>query len=186
VRNLAERSAKAAKSTAELIESSGKQVQAGVAITNETEVALGEIVQNVVKVKDIVGEIAAASEEETRALAQISKAMSQVNSGAQSSSTQSEQLASTADELGGLAEQLNHEVARFQLHVQDRGNGDHKNYPMSHLTPEMIRVISELIQKQHPASTTVAETKPRTRPNKAGNGHDPISLDRDDRGYAQF
>ncbi|MCL4395460.1 MAG: methyl-accepting chemotaxis protein, partial [Chloroflexi bacterium] len=102
VRNLAERSAKAAKSTAELIDEAGRRTQDGVKITDETSGALTEIVQNVVKVKDLVGEIAAASEEQSKSLAQINTAMAQVNQGAQSSSAQSQELSSTADELGGL------------------------------------------------------------------------------------
>ncbi|CAG0946967.1 partial Methyl-accepting chemotaxis protein IV, partial [Anaerolineae bacterium] len=115
VRNLAERSAKAAKSTAELIEEAGRRTQDGVKLTDETGTALTEIVQNGVKVKDLVGEIAAASEEQSKSIAQINTAMAQVNQGAQSSSAQSQELSSTADELGGLADQLRQEAARFKL-----------------------------------------------------------------------
>ena len=123
VRNLAERSAKAARSTAELIEDSNRRVQEGVSISTETATSLGEIVQNVVKVKDLVAEIAAASEEQSKALGQINIAMSQVSQGTQSNSAQSEELASTADELGGLADRLREEVARFQLRKSSRTAG---------------------------------------------------------------
>ncbi len=158
VRNLAERSAKAAKSTAELIESSGQRVKEGVKITNETDQALGEIVGNVVKVRDLVGEIAANSEEQTGLLDQISKAMAQVSSGAQSSSAQSEQLASTADELNGLAEQLRQEVERFQLQKKAEGPAIKGIGSMAHvtpesLTPEMLETLQQwLHQYLHPAA----------------------------------
>ncbi len=162
VRNLAERSAKAAHSTAELIEDSNRRVQEGVSISAETSTSLGEIVQNVVKVKDLVAEIAAASEEQSKALGQINIAMSQVSQGTQSNSSQSEELASTADELGGLADRLREEVARFQLRAG-----------------QTIRPGAETSRKQ-PARSA----KP-----KGGNGSNrlaPASIDRDERGYADF
>ncbi len=169
VRNLAERSAKAAHSTAELIEDSNRRVQEGVSISAETSTSLGEIVQNVVKVKDLVAEIAAASEEQSKALGQINIAMSQVSQGTQSNSSQSEELASTADELGGLADRLREEVARFQLRAGQAAN----------LTAQAIRPAAETPNKQ-PARSA----KP-----KGGNGSRrlaPASIDRDERGYADF
>jgi methyl-accepting chemotaxis protein len=168
VRNLAERSAKAAKTTADLIEGSGKQVQEGVKITSETDAALGEIVQDVIKVKDLVGEIAAASGEESRALAQISRAMSQVNSGAQSTSAQSEELASTAEELGNLAEQLGAEMARFELrhaaqaNVLATGAGPFGALSLSQvtsetLTPEMIETLRQWVQARLATASVTQE-----------------------------
>ncbi len=198
VRNLAERSAKAAKSTAELIEGSTKQVQEGVKITDATKVALGEIVENVVKVKDLVGEIAAASEEEAKSLAQISKAMGQVNSGAQSASAQSEQLASSAEGVSGLAGKLREEVTRFQL--RQAGSGDGAVPPAEAwnalaqelpdgITPDILRALEEMIA-EHARSSAVgpaggAAEQPAVE-SVAGNGHELGSLDRDARGYDEF
>ena len=192
VRNLAERSAKAAKSTAELIEGSAHQVQVGVAITHDTDAALGEIVGNVVKVKDIVSEIAAAGEEESESLAQISKAMSQVSTGAQSASAQSEQLASTADELNSLAERMRQEVAHFQLRATEGFEGNSEaaaelakllGSGAGGVTPEMLAKLRELTQGQPAAPRGPAA------PLKAGRSsgkHANPSLDRDARGYDQF
>jgi methyl-accepting chemotaxis protein len=195
VRNLAERSAKAAKSTAELIESSGQRVREGVEITGETDVALGEIVENVVKVRDLVGEIAAASEEQTTSLAQISKAMSQVNGGAQSASAQSEQLASTADELNGLAEQLRQEVDRFQLREANRlqGTGVASAEVMQALahklpdemTPEMLQALRQWLE-QKPQAIIGALGAKSQKTMTGSNGHKATSLNRDARGYDQF
>ncbi len=198
VRNLAERSAKAAKSTAELIEGSTKQVQEGVKITDATEVALGEIVENVVKVKDLVGEIAAASEEEARSLAEIGKAMGQVNSGAQGASAQSEQLASTADELNGLADKLREEVARFQLKQGGPGQmGSSVSGLLEALgqgmpggvTPEMVAALQKLMgeRTERKADQPVAKSvAPIPHKAAAGNGRPGGSLDRDARGYDEF
>ena len=73
--NLAERSAKAAKSTAELIDSASRHVREGVAITGETRAAFGEIARCVSGVKDQVGGITETGREQTLALEQISAAM---------------------------------------------------------------------------------------------------------------
>ncbi|MCL4394537.1 MAG: methyl-accepting chemotaxis protein [Chloroflexi bacterium] len=179
VRNLAERSAKAAKSTAELIDEAGRRTQDGVKITDETGGALAEIVQNVVKVKDLVGEIAAASEEQSRSLAQINSAMAQVNQAAQSSSAQSQELSSTADELGGLADQLRQEAARFRL----RQNGaEGKSAAPAGLTPEMFKALNEMVQYQ---KHTAGAAAPKAHEN-GGDGKAIPALDRDACGYGKF
>jgi len=166
VRNLAERSAKAAKSTAELIEDSSRRVAEGVSMTGETAQSLNEIVQNVVKVKDLVGEIAAASEEQTKALNQISQAITQVSQGTQSNSSQSEELASTADELGGLADRLRDEVDRFKL----SGNTD-------------TAAALELVQTRQKSNGKSGSAKTNNR----GKVLEGIrNVDRDERGYGKF
>jgi methyl-accepting chemotaxis protein len=177
VRNLAERSAKAAKSTAELIEDSSRRVAEGVSITGETAQSLNEIVLNVIKVKDLVSEIAAASDEQTKALNQISQAINQVSQGTQSNSSQSEELASTADELGGLAERLREEVDRFQL--RNENNNNWGGLP-SGMTPEMLQAAMAAIQKQ--SSSMGINQKSAGR--KKGNGANTIDLD--ERGYGNF
>jgi methyl-accepting chemotaxis protein len=176
VRNLAERSAKAAKSTAELIEDSSRRVAEGVSMTGETAQSLNEIVQNVVKVKDLVGEIAAASDEQTKALNQISQAINQVSQGTQSNSSQSEELASTADELGGLADRLREEVDRFKLRqVKD----EQWNGLPAGLTPEMLQAALSAVQKNGSKKAS-GKTNLKVKPEGLK------SVDRDERGYGNF
>ena len=181
VRNLAERSAKAAKSTAELIEEAGRRTQDGVKLTDETGASLTEIVQNVVKVKDLVGEIAAASDEQAKMLQQISAAIVQVNQGAQSSSSQSQELSSTADELGGLADQLRQETARFQLRQKGAGA---ESGPQTTLTPEMMQALNEMVQHQKHVPGIATPAKSPVHGN--GNGKAIPAIDRDTRGYGKF
>jgi len=177
VRSLAERSAKAAKSTAELIEEAGRRTRDGVAVTVETMNALTEIVQNVTKVKDLVGEIAAATEEQSASLAQINIGIAQVNQGTQSASSQSEELASTADELGGLGDRLRQEVARFQLR-DGKGNGTAAMFlgglPEG-ITPEMLQALQALAQQ-----TDVGHFAAKPKRERVS------AIDRDERGYGQF
>lgn len=172
VRNLAGRSAKAAKETAELIETSGYRVEEGVNISKETAGALNEIVQNVVKVKDLVAEISAASNEQSKGLGQISSAMVQVSQSTQGSSQQSEELASTAVELGNLAHQMREEVRRFQL-TEER-----------HHTPMVAApaVITERLPRPAAGVTKLANGKS----NGKSNGKLELVLDEDERGYGNF
>ncbi len=115
VRDLAGRSAEAAKETAELIEQSTAQVTEGVKVADATAESLEGIVGNVVKVRDLVAEISTASEEQTKGIVQINDAMSQISDGAQSGSQQSMEMASAADQLASLTDQLATEIARFRL-----------------------------------------------------------------------
>jgi methyl-accepting chemotaxis protein len=180
VRNLAERSAKAAKETTNLIEDAASKVKDGVAIANQTAAAMAEATQNAMKVRDIAGEVAAASEEQTRSIAQINTAMLQVNQGAQSNSSQSEELASTADELAGLADKLSEEVGRFKLR-QQQFLGQAGGLP-ANITPEMLQALMRLTESR---PTEKAGTLAKAN---GGNGHRPAkaAIDRDERGYGAF
>jgi methyl-accepting chemotaxis protein len=180
VRNLAGRSAKAARETAELIEDAGRRVEEGVDIAGETAAALGEIVQHVSRVRDLVGEIAAASEDQASGVAQVSRAMVQVNEGAQAASQQSEELASTADELGNLAGILHEQTARFRLKEQESYTGALRGMP-----PEMVRQVAELVRAQGAAGGAPQAPEPQA---VKGDGDTKLELplDRDERGYGEF
>jgi methyl-accepting chemotaxis protein len=180
VRNLAGRSAKAARETAELIENASRQVEEGVVIAAGTESALGEIVQNVVKVKDLVAEIAAASDDQARGVAQVSSAMVQVNQGAQGTSQQSEELASTADELGQLAEMLHKQVIRFKLRERPTIAPS-----VAGMTPEMMRQVAALVKAQGVGGDGGLAVVKRPTVERGGDGLE-LPLDRDERGYGEF
>jgi methyl-accepting chemotaxis protein len=117
VRSLAERSAKAAKETATLIEDSVAKVGQGVAIADSTRGALKEIVTNVVKVVDLAGDIAAASNEQSSALAAVSDSMRQVTEGAQAGSQQSNEVASAAEEMGRQMTVLKESLDKYRVNT---------------------------------------------------------------------
>ncbi len=106
VRNLAQRSAKAAKETTELIEGSVKKVENGTDIANATAKALEEIVGGVTKVTDLVGEIASASNEQAQGIEQVNTGLGQIDQVTQSNTASAEESASAAEELSGQAAQL--------------------------------------------------------------------------------
>ncbi len=118
VRNLAARSAKAAKETAELIEGSVKKAENGAQIADKTAEALAEIVTGVTKVTDLVAEIAAASNEQAQGIGQVSQGLSQIDQVTQQNTANAEQSAAAAEELSSQAAQLRQMLARFTLKQQ--------------------------------------------------------------------
>ena len=93
VRNLAARSAEAAKGTTDLIEGSINKVQAGTKIANDTASALNEIVEGIEKAAALVGGIASASNEQASAISQVNQGIEQVAQVVQNNSATAEQSA---------------------------------------------------------------------------------------------
>jgi methyl-accepting chemotaxis protein len=120
VRNLAQRSAEAAKETTELIEGSVKNVENGTNIANETATALEEIVEGVTKVTDLVAEIAAASNEQATGIEQVNTALGQIDQVTQSNTANAEESAAAAEELSSQASELQTMISQFNLRNQMR------------------------------------------------------------------
>ncbi|MFU8788602.1 MAG: methyl-accepting chemotaxis protein [Methylobacter sp.] len=93
VRNLAQRSAIAAKQSHDLIQNSLQKVRSGTAFVNETGVALTEIVNSVGQVGDMVSQIASASAEQTAGIDQVNQAVSQMDDITQQNAALAEQAA---------------------------------------------------------------------------------------------
>ena len=115
VRNLAQRSAEAARNTADLIEGSVKNAEDGVTINEEVLGKLGEINGQIGKVNEVMGEIAAASDQQSQGVEQVNTAVDQMNQVTQQSAANSEESASAAEELTGQAEEMRNMVAGFTL-----------------------------------------------------------------------
>jgi len=118
VRSLAARSAKAARETADLIEGSKGRVDEGNRIAKETATALSEIVGGIIKVGDLVGEMAAASNEQAQGIAQISQGLGQIDQVTQQNTATAEETAAAAEELSGQADELRGLVGQFTLKGQ--------------------------------------------------------------------
>ena len=115
VRNLAQRSAEAARNTADLIEGSVKNSEDGVAINEEVMKNLGEINGQIGKVNEVMGEIAAASDQQNQGVEQVNTAVDQMNQVTQQSAANSEESASAAEELTAQAAEMRNMVGSFTL-----------------------------------------------------------------------
>ena len=129
VRNLAARSATAAKETAEMIENSIKTVERGASLVSKTGEALEDIKNGSVKVADIVGEITTSSNEQAQGITQINEGLSQIDKVTQTNTASAEQSASASEELSGQANQLRELIDRFKL-TKDSSYGSSMNARM--------------------------------------------------------
>ncbi len=129
VRNLAARSAKAAKETAELIEGSVEKTRNGTQIAEATSEALAEIVSSVTKVTDLVGEIAAASNEQAQGINQTNQALSQIDQVTQQNTASAEESAAASEELSGQAMHMKEMMTRFKLRDLGRSTGRQQALP---------------------------------------------------------
>ncbi len=115
VRNLAERSATAAKETTEMIEESNENVSSGAKIATKTAEALEEIVQNSTQVTDLVNEIATASNEQSEAVGQIVTALGQIDQVTQRNTASAEESAAASEELSSQAMLLKQMIGEFTI-----------------------------------------------------------------------
>ncbi|MCB1191551.1 MAG: MCP four helix bundle domain-containing protein [Leptospiraceae bacterium] len=115
VRNLAARSANAAKETTVLIEGSVQKVEVGKKIANNTADALNKIVEGVTEVTGLIGQIAIASTEQATGISEVSRGVNQVSQVTVTTSQTAEETASASESLSKQSMIFNDLVSRFKL-----------------------------------------------------------------------
>ncbi|TLS49374.1 HAMP domain-containing protein [Paenibacillus antri] len=163
VRNLAARSANAAKETTVLIEGSIKKVEAGTRIANDTAAALEKIVGGVGKAADLVGSIASASNEQAAGIMQANQGIAQVSEVIQANSATSEECAAASEELSGQSEQLKEMVGKFRLkrNASSTVFGGYEAY--AGLDSNRARLAPAFARAEVAAASAPASGKPRIR-----------------------
>ena len=106
VRNLAMRSADAAKNTSVLIEGTVNKIKYGSDLVATTNEAFAEVAVSSSKVGELVGEIAAASQEQAQGIDQINKAVAEMDKVTQQTAANAEESASASEEMNAQAEQM--------------------------------------------------------------------------------
>jgi len=115
VRNLAQRSAKAAKETTELIEGSVTKTQYGTQMAHATHEALGKIINGIKRVTDFIEEINSASKEQVQGIDEVTEALTQIDMVTQANTASAEESAAASEELAGQSLQLKDVLSKFKL-----------------------------------------------------------------------
>ncbi len=136
VRNLAMRSADAAKNTAELIEGTVKKVNDGSELVHKTNEAFKEVGKSVSRGGDLVGEISAASDEQASGIEQVNIAVTEMDKVIQQNAANAEESASASEELNAQAEQMKDYVSELVAMVG--GSQDTKTIRTSRSTRKIV------------------------------------------------
>lgn len=115
VRNLAQRSAEAAKEIKSLITNSVERVEQGTALVDQAGMTMNEVVTSIRHVTDIMNEINNASSEQSDGITQVGDAVTQMDENTQQNAALVEQTAAAAESLKNQAQQLVKAIAMFQI-----------------------------------------------------------------------
>ena len=124
VRNLAMRSAEAAKNTSGLIEGTVKKIKEGSELVIKTNHEFSEVTKSTAKIGELVSEIAAASQEQAHGIGQINNAVTEMDRITQQTAANAEESASAAGEMIGQAEQLKNHISDLTDALGINGNGN--------------------------------------------------------------
>jgi len=194
VRSLAGRSAEAAKEIKSLISDSVQRVEQGTALVDQAGITMTEVVSSIRRVTDIMGEISAASTEQSTGVAQVGEAVAQMDQATQQNAALVEESAAAAESLKTQAQQLVQAVAVFKL---AQGSESHAmasaapSAPSSQLAapapgrsfpaverrgPDRTKNVTRLAQRatarQAPAEPPALTAKVATRKNATAGGDD--------------
>ena len=181
IRNLAGRSAKAARETSDLIEDASTRVKSGVRIADETRAAFTKIAGDIQQVQTLVRDIAVASEEQARGVTQINLAVGEIAKSALATSQQADELAASATEMQSATETMRSDFSRFKLRPIEVPKS--KAVSLDSLSPEMLDQLRSMMAAQMGTAGPVYD-KPLV--NGHANGSARGNTDRDDRGFANF
>jgi len=121
VRSLAQRSAEAAKEIKQLISASVEKVETGSRLVSDAGATMTDIVQSVQRVTDMIGEITAASSEQSSGVSQVNKAISNLDQMTQQNAALVEESAAAAQSLREQADHLAREVSMFKVNAASYG-----------------------------------------------------------------
>jgi len=145
VRSLAGRSADAAKEIKTLINASVERVEQGSVLVNQAGTTMSEVVSSIRRVTDIMGEISAASTEQSAGVAQVGEAITQMDQATQQNAALVEESAAAAGSLKSQAQQLVQAVAVFKLGEQAQ------SHAVSTLATPLARLSAPPARKSFPA-----------------------------------
>jgi methyl-accepting chemotaxis protein len=162
VRNLAQRSASAAKEIKSLITDSVAQVEAGSKLVNQAGKTMDEVVASVKKVSDIVAEITSAGKEQEVGIEQINQAITEMDAVTQQNAALVEQAAAASASMQEQAENLSRVVSVFKLD-QHAATASVAAAPPARPAPPPRPAQAPRPQLARPASAQVTQLRPATK-----------------------
>ncbi|NUO07339.1 MAG: DUF3365 domain-containing protein [Candidatus Brocadia sp.] len=176
VRNLAQRCSVASKETAELINSRVVSTENAAKIADKFAANLKEIVTEAKKVTDLAGEIAAASQEQSDGITQISRAVADVDTVTQQNAANAEELASSSEELSSQAENLKtiiHELAVEIGNINENLETSDKSQPHTYFEKESQFSRKDTSVNRSKQVIQINKTRNFSKPYNKGNGNGP-------------
>ncbi|MBI5604494.1 MAG: MCP four helix bundle domain-containing protein [Deltaproteobacteria bacterium] len=167
VRNLAMRAAEAAKNTSNLIEGTVKKIKNGSDIVSRTNEAFVKVAGGSKKVSELVGEIAAASNEQAQGTEQINKAVGEMDRVVQQNAANAEESASASEEMNGQAEQMKKFVEALVTIIGGHTNG--------HDSISLEQKREKIIGRANAHQIRTGLQKALPRPDRKGNGKGLLS-----------
>ena len=158
VRNLAMRAAEAAKNTADLIEGTVKKVNDGSDLVTRTNEAFAQVAESAKKVGSLVGEIAAASNEQAQGIDQVNTAVADMDKVTQQNAANAEESASAAEEMNAQAEQMRDYVNDLVTLV-----GGKAAQTATHSEPQETRGHGTRRTRVQGAAKALSAPRPRTK-----------------------
>ena len=161
VRSLAQRSAEAAKEIKQLINSSVESVTAGTALVDKAGATMQDVVSSIRRVTDLVGEISAASTEQSQGVSQVGEAITQMDTTTQQNAALVEESAAAAESLKRQAQELVQAVSHFKITGSNAYTSVAKA-PVAHAstTAAAVRVASQPAQVAKVSSSKSAAAAP--------------------------
>jgi len=163
VRSLAGRSADAAKEIKALITDSVERVGQGTALVDQAGSTMTEVVNSIRRVTDIMGEISAASTEQSAGVAQVGEAVTQMDQATQQNAALVEESAAAAESLKSQAQQLVQAVSVFKLAHGQGASTMVRSAPVAAAAPRPVAASYPAVERRSPVrSKNVARIAPRS------------------------
>jgi methyl-accepting chemotaxis protein len=179
VRNLAQRSASAAKEIKDLINDSVEKVKAGSELVDESGKTLAEIMESVKKVTDIVAEIAAASQEQSAGIEQVNNAVTQMDGVTQQNAALVEEASAASKAMQQQANSLVQQIGFFKNAMSAAASSTHvEQFARPAAAPPVAAVRAAAPQRRAPSSAMRSAAAPRqasaAKPLARASGDDSV------------
>ncbi len=172
VRNLAQRSAGAAKEIKELINDSVSKTTEGTALVENAGKTMEEVVNSVKRVSDIIGEIAAASQEQSAGIAQVNDAVIKMDDMTQQNTALVEQAAAAAESLMEQASDMMNAVSVFVIEGSVRSSAASTAIPSSYRPQAMSAAPAIAAPGMNSSARVIPPTPAKVIPNTGSSNDD--------------